>query len=87
LKLQRIKARQPDETRKEPASANRRSATGTKATSAPASPGPRIWPTLLAAMMRALAVTSSCSPTSAGMAANSPQLKMIPSADCTKATA
>jgi hypothetical protein len=38
-------------------------------------------------MMRALAVTSSCSPTSEGMAANSPQLKMIPSVDCTKVTA
>ncbi len=87
LKLRRIRARQPDETRKEPASTNRRSGTGTKATSAPAIPGPRIWPALFVAMMRALAVTSSCSPTSEGMAANSPQLKMIPSVDCTKVTA
>jgi hypothetical protein len=87
LKLRRTRARQADETKKEPASTNSRSATGMKATSAPARPGPRIWPALFVAMMRALAVTSSRSPTSEGMAANSPQLKMIPSVACTKVTA
>jgi hypothetical protein len=81
LKLQRIMARHKADTKNEPASTNRRSATGRNATRAPASPGPRICPALFVAMMRALAVTTSCSPTSEGMAANSLQSKMIPSVD------